>query len=145
MATRPSGPRSVTDRLDALRFELKADIASSEIRLTEKIGALSDSVNAKVGALSDTLNARIDALGDSLNARIDALGDSLNARIDALGDSLNARIDALSARVDGVVRDLAELKGTIKGGAIAVSTLVPVMTALAVLAVNLAARKLGLP
>ncbi len=61
-------------------------------------------------AVERRLDAKIDALGARLDARIDALGARLDARIDALGE----RIDALEVRIDGLERQIVELRDDVR-------------------------------
>lgn len=56
------------------------------------------------------LDAKIEALGARLDARIDALGERLDTRIDALGE----RIDALEVRIDGLERQIVQLRDEVR-------------------------------
>ncbi len=49
----------------------------------------------------------------STNARIDDLGTSLNARIDDLRAEVTAQIAAVNARIDGLDRDIRELRALV--------------------------------
>ena len=52
----------------------------------------------------------LEAVERRLDARIDALGARLDARIDALGE----RIDALEVRIDGLERQIVELRDEVR-------------------------------
>ena len=52
----------------------------------------------------------LEAVERRLDARIDALGARLDARIDALGE----RIDALEVRIDGLERQLVQLRDEVR-------------------------------
>ena len=67
------------------------------------------STNARI----DDLSARIDAGDASLSARIDDLNTSLNARIDDLRAEVTAQIAAVNARIDGLDRDIRELRALV--------------------------------
>ena len=49
----------------------------------------------------------------STNARIDDLGTSLNARIDDLRAEVTAQIAAVNARIDGLDRDIRDLRALV--------------------------------
>ena len=72
-----------------------------------------DDLGARMGEMNASLNARIDDLDTSLNARIDDLSASLNARIDDLRAEVTAQIAAVNARIDGLDRDLRELRAIV--------------------------------
>lgn len=72
-----------------------------------------DDLSARIDAGDASLSARIDDLNTSLNARIDDLSASLNARIDDLRAEVTAQIAAVNARIDGLDRDIRDLRAIV--------------------------------
>ena len=72
-----------------------------------------DDLSARVSEMNASLNARIGEMTASLNARIDAGDAGLGARIDDLRAELAAQIAAVNARIDGLDRDIRELRAIV--------------------------------
>ena len=95
------------DRADRITILL------SVAALCATIIGTSCSTNARIGDLNANLSARIDAGDASLNARIDDLDTSLNARIDDLRTEVTAQIAAVNARIEGLERDIRDLRAIV--------------------------------
>ena len=81
--------------------------------LSARVSEMNASLTARIGEINASLTARIDAGDASLSARIDDLSTSLNARIDDLRAEVTAQIAALNARIDGLDRDIRELRAIV--------------------------------
>jgi hypothetical protein len=93
-------PRSVTDRLDALRHEFRAGLAELRAELKTDIAGLRTELKTDIGGLRAELKTDIGAL----------------------------------------TGEFREFKGTVRGAAIVIATLVPLVTAIAVVIANLLVR-----